>query len=101
MTLYSPSTAAERSVLQVLHGCCERAVKATVIPGNGLEWAQHYHQHIESDRFCLNEWEAMDDLESVRKDNNGHRWVKYQTSKPFSIVLEQIILVTFHHYPLL
>ncbi|XP_073343080.1 protein phosphatase Slingshot homolog 3 [Pagrus major] len=59
------------SVLQVLHGCCERAVKATVIPGNGLEWAQHYHQHIESDRFCLNEWEAMDDLVSVRKDSDG------------------------------
>lgn len=59
------------SVLQVLHGCCERAVKAAVIPGNGLEWAQHYHQHVESDRFCLNEWEAMDDLESVRKDSEG------------------------------
>lgn len=59
------------SVLQVLHGCCERAVKAAVIPGNGLEWAQHYHQHIESDRFCLNEWEAMDDLESVRRDSEG------------------------------
>lgn len=73
MTLCSPFPTTERSVLQVLHGCCERAVKATVIPGNGLEWAQHYHQHIESDRFCLNEWEAMDDLESVRKDSNGHR----------------------------
>ncbi|KAF1384650.1 hypothetical protein PFLUV_G00122400 [Perca fluviatilis] len=59
------------SVLQALHGCCERAVKAAVIPGNGLEWAQHYHQHIESDRFCLNEWEAMNDLESVRRDSNG------------------------------
>ncbi|XP_070769455.1 protein phosphatase Slingshot homolog 3 isoform X2 [Enoplosus armatus] len=59
------------SVLQVLHGCCERAVKAVVIPGNGLEWAQHYQQHIESDRFCLNEWEAMNDLESVRRDNDG------------------------------
>ncbi|XP_035525186.1 protein phosphatase Slingshot homolog 3 isoform X2 [Morone saxatilis] len=59
------------SVLQVLHGCCERAVKAAVIPGNGLEWAQHYHQHIESDRFCLNEWEAMNDLESVRRDSDG------------------------------
>ncbi|TKS72396.1 Protein phosphatase [Collichthys lucidus] len=58
------------SVLQVLHGCCERAVKAAVIPGNGLEWARHYHQHIESDRLCLNEWEAMDDLLSVRKDSN-------------------------------
>uniref|UniRef100_UPI0037E7B43E protein phosphatase Slingshot homolog 3 n=1 Tax=Semicossyphus pulcher TaxID=241346 RepID=UPI0037E7B43E len=59
------------SVLQALHGCCERAVKAAVIPGNGLEWAQHYHQHIESDRFCLNEWEALNDLESVRRDSSG------------------------------
>ncbi|KAG7230284.1 hypothetical protein INR49_024388 [Caranx melampygus] len=59
------------SVLQVLHGCCERAVKAAVIPGCGLEWAQHYNKQIESDRFCLNEWEAMNDLESVRKDVNG------------------------------
>ncbi|KAM3612347.1 uncharacterized protein V6R79_007170 [Siganus canaliculatus] len=58
------------SVLQALHGCCERAVKATVIPGNGLEWAQYYQHHIESDRFCLNEWEAMNDLESVRKDSD-------------------------------
>ncbi|KAM7417712.1 hypothetical protein PAMA_017383 [Pampus argenteus] len=60
------------SVLQVLHGCCERAVKSVVIPGSGLEWAQHYQQHIQSDRFCLNEWEAMNDLESVRKDGDGH-----------------------------
>ncbi|KAK2849178.1 hypothetical protein Q5P01_009012 [Channa striata] len=59
------------SVLQVLHGCCERAVKAALIPGSGLEWAQHYYQHIESDRFCLNEWEAMNDLESVRRDRKG------------------------------
>uniref|UniRef100_A0A3Q3JAF0 protein-serine/threonine phosphatase n=1 Tax=Monopterus albus TaxID=43700 RepID=A0A3Q3JAF0_MONAL len=62
---------AVRSVLQVLHGCCERAVKATLIPGCGLEWAQHYLKHVESDRFCLNEWEAMNDLESVRKDSKG------------------------------
>ncbi|XP_029297209.1 protein phosphatase Slingshot homolog 3 [Cottoperca gobio] len=61
------------SVLQVLHGCSERAVKAAVIPGNGLEWAQHYHLLIESDRFCLNEWEAMNDLESVRRDSDGQR----------------------------
>lgn len=65
-------SAAVRSVLQVLHGCCERALKAVVIPGNGLEWARHYHQHIESDRFCLNEWEAMTDLESVRRDSEEH-----------------------------
>lgn len=68
-----PLPATERSVLQALHGCCERAVKAAVIPGSGLEWAQHYHQHVESDRFCLNEWEALNDLESVRKDSEGQR----------------------------
>lgn len=59
------------SVLQALHGCCERAVKTALIPGSGLEWAEHYHSHIDSDRVCQNEWEAMDDLESVRKDGDG------------------------------
>ncbi|KAM4622206.1 protein phosphatase Slingshot homolog 3 [Polymixia lowei] len=59
------------SVLQTLHGCCERAVRGAVIPGCGLDWAQHYHRHIESDRLCLNEWGAMDDLESVRRDSNN------------------------------
>ncbi|KAM9835328.1 protein phosphatase Slingshot homolog 3 isoform X2 [Syngnathus typhle] len=68
------------SVLQSLHGCCERAVKGAVIPGCGLEWAQHYHGHIESDRLCLNEWEAMNDLESVRKDSDGQSSVD-RTSK--------------------
>lgn len=70
---FCPPPATVRSVLQALHGCCERAVKGAVIPGNGLEWAEHYHQHIESDRFCLNEWEAMHDLESVRRDSEGQR----------------------------
>lgn len=69
----TPLSLAVRSVLQVLHGCCERAVKATLIPGTGLEWAQHYIQHVESDRVCLNEWEAMNDLESVRRDSDGQR----------------------------
>ncbi|XP_042563927.1 protein phosphatase Slingshot homolog isoform X2 [Clupea harengus] len=56
------------SVLQALHGCCERAVKGAVIPSCGLEWAQHYYSHVESDQPCLNEWAVMTGLESVRKD---------------------------------
>ncbi|CAB1337152.1 unnamed protein product [Coregonus sp. 'balchen'] len=59
------------SVLQALHGCCERAVKGAVIPGCGLDWAQHYYGHVESDRFCLNEWGAMTGLESLRRDSAG------------------------------
>ncbi|XP_038848940.1 protein phosphatase Slingshot homolog 3 [Salvelinus namaycush] len=59
------------SVLQALHGCCERAVKGAVIPGCGLDWAQYYYGHVESDRLCLNEWGAMTGLESVRRDSAG------------------------------
>lgn len=59
------------SVLQALHGCCERAVRGAVIPGCGMEWAQHYIVHVESDQHCLNEWGAMTGLESVRKDTVG------------------------------
>ncbi|XP_052006080.1 protein phosphatase Slingshot homolog 3-like isoform X2 [Xyrauchen texanus] len=59
------------SVLQALHGCCERAVRGAVIPGCGLEWAQYYREHVESNQHCLNEWGAMTGLESVRTDTGG------------------------------
>ncbi|XP_036406759.1 protein phosphatase Slingshot homolog 3 [Megalops cyprinoides] len=59
------------SVLQALHGCCERAVKGAVIPGCGLDWVQNYCALVESDRNCLNEWGAMTGLESVRRDDMG------------------------------
>uniref|UniRef100_A0A672MN50 protein-serine/threonine phosphatase n=1 Tax=Sinocyclocheilus grahami TaxID=75366 RepID=A0A672MN50_SINGR len=59
------------SVLQALHGCCERAVRGAVIPGCGLEWAQHYRENVESDQHCLNEWAAMTGLESVRRDTGA------------------------------
>ncbi len=49
-----------RSVLQALHGCSERAVRGSVIPGCGLEWAQHYREYVESDQHCLNEWAGHD-----------------------------------------
>lgn len=29
-------------------------------------WVNYYEEHIESDRSCLNEWNAMDNLESRR-----------------------------------
>lgn len=73
-----------RSVLQALHGCCERAVKGAVIPGCGLEWSHHYHTHVESDQPCLNEWAAMTGLESVRKDGMGQRSVCGPSASPHS-----------------
>ncbi|XP_048826551.1 protein phosphatase Slingshot homolog 3 isoform X2 [Brienomyrus brachyistius] len=59
------------SVLQALHGCCERAVKGAIIPGSGLSWARNYFTQVESDHLCRNEWGAMMGLESVRRDNMG------------------------------
>ncbi|XP_066574741.1 protein phosphatase Slingshot homolog 3 [Amia ocellicauda] len=56
------------SVLQALHRCCESAVKHSVIPGAGLYWAQFYRDHLDSDRPSIHEWNAMTDLESVRRE---------------------------------
>lgn len=60
-------------MLQALHGCCERAVKGAVIPGCGLDWAQNYTDQVESDRHCLNEWDVMTGLESIRQDDVEQR----------------------------
>ncbi|KAJ8262512.1 hypothetical protein GJAV_G00167280 [Gymnothorax javanicus] len=57
------------SVLQALHGCCERALEGAIIPGCGLDWLENYSAQVESDRQCLNEWQAMTGLEAVRADD--------------------------------
>ncbi|XP_062855945.1 protein phosphatase Slingshot homolog 3 [Trichomycterus rosablanca] len=79
------------SVLQALHGCCERAVKGAVIPGCGLDWAQHYTQHVESNQHCLNEWRAMTGLESVRRDTKGHSTERERVEKEIKIQLRDIM----------
>ncbi|KAG7328792.1 hypothetical protein KOW79_006966 [Hemibagrus wyckioides] len=79
------------SVLQALHGCCERAVQGAVIPGCGLDWAQHYKQHVESDQQCVNEWKAMMGLESVRKNNKGHSTETERVEKEIKVQLRDIM----------
>ncbi|XP_027018081.1 protein phosphatase Slingshot homolog 3 isoform X2 [Tachysurus fulvidraco] len=78
------------SVLQALHGCCERAVQGAVIPGCGLDWAQHYKQHVESDHQCVNEWKAMMGLESVRK-NNKHSTEREGVEREIKVQLRDIM----------
>ena len=34
--------------------------------GSSHDWVQYYEDRIESDRSCLNEWHAMDSIESRR-----------------------------------
>ncbi|MCI4379612.1 hypothetical protein PGIGA_G00230180 [Pangasianodon gigas] len=79
------------SVLQALHGCCERAVQGAVIPSCGLVWAQHYKQHVESDQQCVNEWRAMTGLESVRKDNKSHSTERERVEREIKVQLRDIM----------
>lgn len=56
-----------RSALQTLHKVSSKAREQNYFLG-GLshDWVSYYEQRIESDRSCLNEWHAMDNLESRR-----------------------------------
>ncbi|KAF5269668.1 hypothetical protein FQA39_LY08591 [Lamprigera yunnana] len=55
------------SALQTLHKASSKAREENYFQG-GLshDWVDYYEQRIESERSCLNEWHAMDDLESKR-----------------------------------
>ncbi|XP_072387537.1 protein phosphatase Slingshot isoform X2 [Diabrotica undecimpunctata] len=55
------------STLQTLHKVSAKAREQNYFQG-GLthSWVEYYENRIESDRSCLNEWHAMDNLESKR-----------------------------------
>uniref|UniRef100_A0A1B0DCZ2 protein-serine/threonine phosphatase n=1 Tax=Phlebotomus papatasi TaxID=29031 RepID=A0A1B0DCZ2_PHLPP len=55
------------SALQTLHKVSSKARENNYFAGGpSHEWVSYYEEHIESDRSCLNEWHAMDSLESRR-----------------------------------
>jgi protein phosphatase slingshot len=56
-----------RSALQTLHKVSSKARENNYFLG-GLthDWATYYEQRVDSERSCLNEWHAMDSLESKR-----------------------------------
>uniref|UniRef100_G1PAF0 protein-serine/threonine phosphatase n=1 Tax=Myotis lucifugus TaxID=59463 RepID=G1PAF0_MYOLU len=58
------------SALQVLHKACEVARRHNYFPGGvALLWATYYESCIGSEQSCINEWNAMQDLESTRPDS--------------------------------
>lgn len=64
----SPSS--PRSALQVLHKACEVARRHNYFPGGvALIWATYYESCIGSEQSFINEWNAMQDLESTRPDS--------------------------------
>ncbi|XP_053625259.1 protein phosphatase Slingshot isoform X2 [Plodia interpunctella] len=55
------------SALQTLHRASSRARACNHFAGGSSHaWCEYYEGHVDSDRSCLNEWHAMDSIESRR-----------------------------------
>ncbi|XP_078277917.1 protein phosphatase Slingshot homolog 1 isoform X2 [Rhinoraja longicauda] len=58
------------SALQILHKSCEMARRYNYYPsGMALTWASYYESCINSEQSCINEWNTMQDLQSMRADS--------------------------------
>ncbi|XP_043910403.1 protein phosphatase Slingshot homolog 2 isoform X2 [Protopterus annectens] len=58
------------SALQSLHKACEVARTQNYFPGSlFLTWISYYESHINSDQSCINEWNAMPDVQCHRSDS--------------------------------
>lgn len=56
-----------RSALQTLHKVCAKARENNFYPGGpSHDWVSYYDDRIDSEQSCLNEWNAMDSLETRR-----------------------------------
>uniref|UniRef100_A0A674EV13 Protein phosphatase Slingshot homolog 1 n=1 Tax=Salmo trutta TaxID=8032 RepID=A0A674EV13_SALTR len=58
------------SALQILHKACEVSRRHNYFPGGmALTWMGFYESCITSEQSCINEWNAMTDLETTRPDS--------------------------------
>uniref|UniRef100_A0A8C5ACQ8 protein-serine/threonine phosphatase n=1 Tax=Gadus morhua TaxID=8049 RepID=A0A8C5ACQ8_GADMO len=58
------------SALQSLHKACEVARCHNYFPGSlFLTWVSYYQSQVSSDQFRINEWNAMQDVQSHRADS--------------------------------
>ncbi|XP_063081863.1 protein phosphatase Slingshot homolog 1 isoform X4 [Cavia porcellus] len=100
MHIFKPvSVQAMWSALQVLHKACEVARRHNYFPGGvALIWASYYESCIGSEQSCINEWNAMPDLESTRPDSpalfvdkptEGERTERLIKAKLRSIMMSQ------------
>ncbi len=63
-------TVSLRSALQSLHKACDVARCHNYYPGSlFLTWVSYYQSRISSNQFCINEWNAMQDVESHRANS--------------------------------
>ncbi|KAL1768673.1 phosphatase Slingshot-like 1 [Sigmodon hispidus] len=100
MHIFKPvSVQAMWSALQVLHKACEVARRYNYFPGGvALIWATYYESCVGSEQSCINEWNAMQDLESTRPDSpalfvdkptEGERTERLIKAKLRSIMMSQ------------
>ncbi|XP_012513067.1 PREDICTED: protein phosphatase Slingshot homolog 1 [Propithecus coquereli] len=100
MHIFKPvSVQAMWSALQVLHKACEVARRHNYFPGGvALIWATYYESCIGSEQSRINEWNAMQDLESTRPDSpalfvdkptEGERTERLIKAKLRSIMMSQ------------
>ncbi|XP_056586823.1 protein phosphatase Slingshot homolog 2b isoform X2 [Triplophysa dalaica] len=58
------------SALQSLHKACEVARGQNYFPGSlFMTWVSYYQSRVSSDQVCINEWNAMQDVQSHRADS--------------------------------
>ncbi|XP_016305667.1 protein phosphatase Slingshot homolog 1-like [Sinocyclocheilus anshuiensis] len=58
------------SAIQVLHKACEVSRRYNHFPGGmALTWVGYYESCISSEQSCINEWNAVTDLENTRPDS--------------------------------
>uniref|UniRef100_A0AAY5KCP5 protein-serine/threonine phosphatase n=1 Tax=Esox lucius TaxID=8010 RepID=A0AAY5KCP5_ESOLU len=58
------------SALQSLHKACEVARCHNYYPGSlFLTWVSYYQSRVSSDQVCINQWNAMQDVQSHRADS--------------------------------
>uniref|UniRef100_A0A3B4FS61 Protein phosphatase Slingshot homolog 1 n=1 Tax=Pundamilia nyererei TaxID=303518 RepID=A0A3B4FS61_9CICH len=68
--VFKPVSVQAMSALQVLHKACEVSRRFNYFPGGiALTWMAFYESCITSEQSCINEWNAMTDLESTRSDS--------------------------------
>lgn len=67
---FIPNSLGRRSALQSLHKACEVARCHNYFPGSlFLTWVSYYQSRVSSDQVRINEWNAMQDVQSHRADS--------------------------------
>ncbi|XP_054085680.1 protein phosphatase Slingshot isoform X2 [Zeugodacus cucurbitae] len=85
------------SALQTLHKVSQKARENNFYPrGPSHDWTSDYDSHIESEQSCLNEWNAMDSIESRRPPSpdaiRNKPTAKEETESVIKMKLKEIMM---------